>query len=238
MQSLQEILSFLKSQSHDLHSGILADSIVSSLVHRRIEICGTSDIFTVLHAMCSITNDNHNYDNRRSYSNLPLHPGECLVPIRVDLEMVKNFNMCRDNLETWHIGPNKVLVAFAPVEIESKEASIKAFYRDVREYFASFHTDDTLSLDQFLEEASSENGKGFEPASSENLEETVLLRMIINDLIKQVHIINPKYGRILDLICEDYTKGQILEELHLGKSQGYADIKAAQELAKKLYYGE
>ena len=96
----------------------------------------------------------------------------------------------------------------------------------------------TLSLDQFLEEASSEEGKGFEPASPENLEETVLLRMIINDLIKQVHIINPKYGRILDLICEDYTKGQILEELHLGKSQGYADIKAAQELAKKLYFGE
>ena len=184
------------------------------------------------------TNDNHNYDNRRSYNNLPLHPGECLVPIRVDWEMVKHFNMRRDNLETWHIGPNKVLVAFAPVAIESKEASIKAFYRDVREYFASFHTDDALSLDQFLEEASSEDGKGFEPASSENLEETVLLRMIINDLLKQVHIFNPKYGRILDLICEDYTKGQILEELHLGKSQGYADIKAAQELAKKLYSGE
>ena len=184
------------------------------------------------------TNDNHNYDNRRSYNDLSLHPGECLVPIRVTWEMVKHFNMCRDNLETWHIGPNKVLVAFAPVAIESKEASIKAFYRDVREYFASFHTDDTLSLDQFLEEAASEDGKCFEPASSENLEETVLLRMIINDLLKQVHIINPKYGRILDLICEDYSKGQILEELHLGKSQGYSDIRAAQELAKKLYFGE
>lgn len=184
------------------------------------------------------TNDNHNYDNRRSFNDLSLHPGECLVPIRVDLEIVKLFNMCRDNLETWHIGPNKVLVAFAPVAIESKEASIKAFYRDVREYFASFHTDDALSLDQFLEEASSEDGKGFEPASSENLEETVILRMVIQDLLKKIHELNPKYGRILDLICEDYTKGQILEELHLGKSQGYADIKAAQELAKKLYYGE
>ncbi len=184
------------------------------------------------------TNDNHNYDNRRSYNNLPLHQGECLVPIRVDWEMVKHFNMCRDNLETWRIGPNKVLVAFAPVATENKAAAIKSFYRDVREYFASFQTDDTLSLDQFLEEAESEDGKGFEPASPENLEETVMLRMIIDDLLKQIHIINPKYGRILDLICEDYTKGQILEELHLGKSQGYADIKAAQELAKKLYYGE
>ena len=119
------------------------------------------------------TNDNHNYDNRHSFNNLPLHPGECLVPIRVDWAMVKHFNMCRDNLETWHIGPNKVLVAFAPVAIASKEASIKAFYRDVREYFASFHTADTLSLDQFLGEAGSEDGISFGPDSSEDVEETV-----------------------------------------------------------------
>lgn len=89
-----------------------------------------------------------------------------------------------------------------------------------------------------MDEATSEDSKGFEPASSENLEETVMLRMIIQDLLKKIHEINPKYGRILDLICEDYTKGQILDELGLGKSQGYADIKAAQALAKKLYFGE
>lgn len=184
------------------------------------------------------TNDNHNYDNRRSYNNLPLYPGECLVPIRVDWEMVKHFNMCQDNLETWHIGPNKVLVAFAPVKIEDKPAALKQFNADVREHFASFKTDDVLSLDQFIDEAASEDGKGFEPASPENLEETVMLRMIIQDLLKKIHEINPKYGRILDLISEDYTKGQILDELGLGKSQGYADIKAAQALAKKLYFGE
>lgn len=184
------------------------------------------------------TNDNHNYDNRRSYNNLPLYPGECLVPIRVDWEMVKHFNMCQDNLETWHIGPNKVLVAFAPVKIEDKPAALKQFNTDVREYFASFKSDNVLSLDQFMDEAASEDSKGFEPASPENLEETVMLRMIIQDLLKKIHEINPKYGRILDLICEDYTKGQILDELGLGKSQGYTDIKAAQALAKKLYFGE
>ena len=90
--------------------------------------------------------DNHNYDNRRSYNNLPLHKGECLVPIRVDWEMVKHFNMCQDNLETWHIGPNKVLVAFAPVAIADKPAALKQFNADVREHFASFKTDDVLSL--------------------------------------------------------------------------------------------
>lgn len=105
------------------------------------------------------TNDNHNYDNRRSYSNLPLNPGECLVPIRVDWEMVKHFNMCQDNLETWHIGPNKVLVAFAPVKIENKPAALKQFNTDVREHFASFKSDDVLSLDQFMDEATSEDNR-------------------------------------------------------------------------------
>ena len=184
------------------------------------------------------TNDNHNYDNRRSYNNLPLHKGECLVPIRVDWEMVKHFNMCRDNLVTWHIGHKKEVVAFSRVALEYKPAALKQFNSDVREHFASFKTDDVLSLDQFMDEATSEDGKGFEPASPENLEETVMLRMIIQDLLKKIHEINPKYGRILDLICEDYTKGQILDELGLGKSQGYADIKAAQTLAKKLYFGK
>ena len=84
------------------------------------------------------TNDNHNYDNRRSYNNFPLNPGECLVPIRVDWEMVKHFNMCQDNLETWHIGPNKVLVAFAPVKIEDKPAALKQFNADVREHLRPF----------------------------------------------------------------------------------------------------
>jgi hypothetical protein len=45
----------------------------------------------------------------------------------------------------------------------------------VREYYASFHTDGNLSLDQFLDEAASGDREGFEPASSEALEENVML---------------------------------------------------------------
>lgn len=37
---------------------------------------------------------------------------------------------------------------------------------------------------------------------------------------------------------QDVDYKSILDELGLGKSQGYADIKAAQTLAKKLYFGE
>ena len=55
--------------------------------------------------------------------------------------------MCQDNLETWRIGSNKILVTFAPVAIANKPAALKQFNADVREHFASFKTDDALSLD-------------------------------------------------------------------------------------------
>ncbi len=180
-------------------------------------------------------NQKHNYDNRRSYNNAPLKEGECLVPILVTWDTVKHFNMCTDNLETWHFSGRKVLVAFAPVKLSSKGSSMKFFWKDVHEYLASFKTEGTLSYDQFLEDAESEDGKGYDPAATTSLEDTALLRMIIDDLIRQVEEINPKYGRILELIKSDYSKGEILSELNLGKSQGYSDIKAAQKLAKDLY---
>lgn len=130
------------------------------------------------------TNDNHNYDNRRSYNNLPLQTGECLIPIRVDWEMVKHFNMCQDNLETWHIGPNKVLVAFAPVKLRTSLLPLSSSML-MSENTLHLLNQMTFSLDQFMDEATSEDGKGFEPASPENLEETVMLRMIIQDLLKK-----------------------------------------------------
>ena len=59
--------------------------------------------------------------------------------------------------------------------------------------------------------------------------------MIIDDLIKEVATVNPKYGRILQLLYEGNTKGEILKLLGLGKSQGYTDINSAQKMAKELY---
>ena len=81
-----------------------------------------------------------------------------------------------------------------------------------------------------------EDQSGFEPGETPSLEDTVLLGIIIKELIAEVKGINPKYGRILELLGQNRSKGQILEELNLGKSQGYADIKAAQKMARDLYY--
>jgi len=94
-----------------------------------------------------------------------------------------------------------------------------------------------LSYNKFQDDAEGdEDQSGFEPGETPSLEDTVLLGIIIKELIAEVKGINPKYGRILELLGQDRSKGQILEELNLGKSQGYADIKAAQKMARDLYY--
>lgn len=185
-------------------------------------------------------NQKNNYDNRRSYDNTPLKKGECLIPIHVTWDMVKHFNINRENIETWHFSNQKVLVAFSPVSISNKENAMKCFWKDVRDYIASLKVTDTLSYDQFLEDSESEENKGFDPGQTGSLENTALLSLIIDDLIRDVTQMNPRYGHILELLKQDYTKGEILDvllpEYDLKKTQGYAEIKAAQKLAKALYY--
>lgn len=66
--------------------------------------------------------------------------------------------------------------------------------------------------------------------------------MIIDDLIREVGEKNSRYGRILNLIKQEYTKGEILDalltEYDIKKTQAYAEIKAAQKMAKDLYYAD
>lgn len=184
--------------------------------------------------------DINRYNNKRSYNNLPVPEGQYLAPFLVhSWDEVKAMNYHRENLETWHFNGIAVLVAFTPVTAEQFSVTIKLFWSDVRTYIAELKKNQNiLSYDKMLESMMSEDGNGYDPAQTESLENSTLLGLIIDNLICQVREMNPHYGRILDLICEDYTKGQILDELGLGKSQGYADIKAAQALAKKLYFSE
>lgn len=59
--------------------------------------------------------------------------------------------------------------------------------------------------------------------------------MTLEDLLTQVQQKDSKRGAILQLLYNEYSKSEILNILKLGKSQGYADIKAVQELAKDLF---
>lgn len=189
--------------------------------------------------MCDI--NLNQYSDKRSYNNLPVPEGQYLAPFLVhNWDEVKAMNYHRENLETWHFSGIAVLVAFTPVTTEQFSGTMKLFWSDVRTYIAELKKDpNILSYDKMLEDMMTEDGNGYDPAQTESLENTTLLGLIIDDLIRQVREMNPRYGRILDLLKQEYTKGEILDallsEYGIKKTQAYSEIKAAQKLAKDLY---
>lgn len=184
------------------------------------------------------------YADKKAYNNLPVPEGQHLAPFLVeDWDTVKALDLNRENLKTWHFSGIPVLVSFTPVKPEQFPGTMKLFWSDVRKYIANHHGDpNVISYDKFLEDMETEDGNGYNPAQSESFENTTLLGMIINDLIREVGEKNSRYGRILNLIKQEYTKEEILDallkEYSIKKTQGYAEIKAAQKLAKDLYYAD
>ena len=75
-----------------------------------------------------------------------------------------------------------------------------------------------------------------EPTAPDNLEESVLLRIAIEQLIEEVRAEDPIYGIVLDLIREGYEKKEIVKKLDFSQSQAYKKIKEAQMRAQELFY--
>lgn len=186
--------------------------------------------------------DFNKYSNKKSFNNLPIPEDQFLAPFLVrDWNEVKQMDYHRDNIETWHFSGIGVLVAFTPVTAEQFPITMKLFWRDVHDHIASFTTKQTdLSYDKMVDDMYSEDGTGFDPAQSASLEDTAMLAIMIDDLIQEVSQLNSRYGHILQLIKQQYTRGEILDiilpEYGLKKTQGYSEIKAAQKLARELYY--
>lgn len=184
------------------------------------------------------------YADKKAYNNLPIPEGQHLAPFLVeDWDTVKAMDLNRENLETWYFSGIPVLVAFTPVTPEQFAGTMKLFWNDVRQYIANLRGDpNVISYDKFLEDMSAEGDNGYDPAQTESFENTTLLGMIIDDLICEVGEKNSRYGRILNLIKQEYTKGEILDallaEYGIKKTQAYAEIKAAQKMAKDLYYAD
>ena len=186
--------------------------------------------------------DFNKYNNKKPYNNLPVTEGLFLAPFLVkDWNEVKQMDYHRDNIETWHFSGIGVLVAFTPVTKEQFPVTMKLFWRDVHDHIASFSAKSSyLSYDQMIDDMYSDDGVGYDPAQTSSLEDTTLLAIIIDDLIKEVEQNNPRYGHILQLIKQQHTRGEILDVIlpkyGLKKTQGYSEIKSAQKLAKTLYY--
>lgn len=181
------------------------------------------------------------YSNKKPYNNLPVAEGLFLAPFLVrDWNEVKQMDYHRDNIETWHFSGIGVLVAFTPVTKEQFPLTMKLFWRDVHDHIASFGTiTNDLSYDKILDDMYSDDGTSYVLTQTFSLEDTSLLAIMIDDLIQEVTQRNPRYGHILKLIKQQYTKNEILDvilpEYGLKKAQGYSEIKAAQKLAKELF---
>ncbi|MBE6091508.1 MAG: hypothetical protein E7206_26470 [Clostridium beijerinckii] len=148
------------------------------------------------------------FSNRRPYNDVPCKPGDVLIPFVVDWEMVKHFNMNKDNLETWKFYGKKVLVAFTPVAEARKDDAMKIFNRQIHEFLNQYtEQSDDISLDKMLDDITDEDGKGKAPIGIASLEDTAFLGMVIKDLIAEVGQKNSNY---VQLIAQDYDKGEIL----------------------------
>lgn len=87
---------------------------------------------------------------------------------------------------------------------------MELFWGDVRKYIANLNGDpNIISYDKFLEGMEAEGEGGYDHAQTESFENTTLLGMIIEDLIREVGEKTPRYGRILNLIKQKYTKGEV-----------------------------
>ena len=183
------------------------------------------------------------FSNRKPHNDIPCRTGEVLVPVVLDEEMKKTLEpmgLNKENAEKWKFpyASEKVTVVFIPVEEAKKEVSMKIFNKQVSDYLGrntKDEWDELLSVDKFLEDAEEEDEVGFDPTGSTAREDFELLKTMIFDLIKEAKEMNPKYGKVLELLAADYGKGEIVSELKLGKSQGYDVIKKAQAFAKELY---
>lgn len=137
---------------------------------------------------------NYHYDNRKSYNNQPLKPGQAMIPVYVDWDMVRYYQMNPENLETWRIRGHKVLVAFTAVPKADKDNAMKVFWKDVRDHISMDAVDSALTSYESMTSGTADDhyaeDKSYEPQEVPSLERTTLIMHIIDELIEEVRAIS------------------------------------------------
>lgn len=183
------------------------------------------------------------FSNRKSCNNVPCAPGEVLVPAVLNPEVRATIKESLDskNVETWHFpyASEKIPVIFAPVEESRKEAAMKIFNHEAECFLKHqlIKPLDALSLDKLQDDAESDDEKGFDPAVSTKAMDELMVRLTLEDLIRDLNKLNPLYGQIFLMLYDGFSKKEILEKANIGKgkSQGYEFIEEARAAAQKLY---
>ncbi len=185
------------------------------------------------------------FNNRTSFNGTVCRADEVLAPVVVDddyRDYLKELGLKWDNIETWHFPHSNggVPVAFIPVKADEKERTLKYFNGQVNRYLKRFTKtkwDELESIDEMLDAAADDDKKGYDPTGTTANEDSAFLDMVFKMLIEELNGLNKNYGRIIELLADGSDKGEILDQINLGKgkTQGYAFISKVQKLAKKLY---
>lgn len=70
---------------------------------------------------------------RKAYDNRTVKPGEVLVPMVVDDELIDLYEMDKRNIRTWHMGGVPYKVAFYPVPADNVKTAMSQFNSQVNE---------------------------------------------------------------------------------------------------------
>ena len=73
------------------------------------------------------------------------------------------------------------------------------------------------------------------PSEKNSQEETVDLVNLFFQLLDVLRKKDPQCANIISLLMREYTHGEIISQLGMGKSQGYEKIKKAQTIFKSMY---
>lgn len=185
------------------------------------------------------------FSNRPSFNGVACRADEVLAPVVVDddyRDYLKELGLKWDNIETWRFPHSNggVPVAFIPVKADEKERTMKYFNGQVDRYLKRFTKtkwDELESIDAMLDAALDDDKKGYDPTGTTANEDSAFLDMVFKMLIEELNGLDENYGRIIALLADGFDKGEILNQIDLGKgkTQGYAFISKAQKLAKELY---
>ena len=186
--------------------------------------------------------DAYQYANEKTYNNQLPVDGEVIAPFVVTWDQVQHDHMDRNNLKTWTLrGGRKVLVAFMVCKLEEFDSMMR-LYNYMADSDNDYHPEDAYSIDKMEEDANDPDKKGKLPdaATVPSAAEVIMASHQVEDLIAEVAAADPKSGAILSLIAEQVretnklNRGEIVQKLGLGKSQGYEDIKTAQRKAREV----
>lgn len=185
------------------------------------------------------------FSNRHPFNNEPLREGEVLAPVVVDDDYtpyLKTLGLDCNNVETWHYKHGRTVpVAFIPIKAEEMESSMAYFKAQTTRYLKRHQKtewDEFKSIDDMLEAAEDDDRKGYDPTGSTENEDKMFLQIALEDLIAELNQQDPTYGRIISLLAEGNSKGEVLDQVDLGreKTQAYAYIKKVQTIAIEIWY--